>query len=98
MPIYEYQCGKCGNITEVWQKFSDPPIEDCKKCGGPVKKIISQNTFHLKGSGWYVTDYAAKPAGSQPSKNNKAEKTKETKETKKETTKDVAKKPPEAKS
>ena len=91
MPIYEYQCSKCGNITEVWQKFSDPPIEDCKKCGGPVKKIISQNTFHLKGSGWYVTDYATKPSGCQPSKNNKA------KETKKETTKDVAKKPPEAK-
>ena len=94
MPIYEYQCSKCGNITEVWQKFSDPPIENCTKCGGTVKKIISQNTFHLKGSGWYVTDYAAKPTGSQPGKNNKTEKTEKIK---KETTTDVEKKSPEAK-
>lgn len=79
MPIYEYQCTQCGNIVEVWQKFSDPPNEKCEKCGGPLKKIISQNTFHLKGSGWYVTDYASKSTTSQPHKNNKAEKTKETK-------------------
>jgi len=94
MPIYEYQCSHCGNITEVWQKFSEPPIENCKQCGGPVKKIISQNTFHLKGSGWYVTDYAAKSSGGQPSKKNITEKSKEAK---KETTKDIAKKPAEAK-
>jgi len=63
MPIYEYSCSKCGRITEAWQKFSDPPLCECEQCGGPLKKLISQNSFHLKGSGWYVTDYAGK---SQP--------------------------------
>jgi len=65
MPIYEYKCSKCGHIQEAWQKFSDPPLEGCEVCGSPVKKIISNNTFHLKGTGWYVTDYASKKAESQ---------------------------------
>jgi len=95
MPIYEYQCSQCGKIIEVWQKFSDPPIENCDKCGGPLKKIISQNTFHLKGSGWYVSDYASKSSNSQPLKNNKVEKTKEAK---KETNKNKPKKSSEAQS
>lgn len=67
MPIYEYECTKCGHQTEVWQKFSDPPIEKCEACGGRMRKLISHSTFHLKGSGWYVTDYAGK-SGSSPSK------------------------------
>ena len=60
MPIYEYQCRKCGHQTEIWQKFSDPPLSRCDLCNGKMKKLISNNTFHLKGSGWYVTDYASK--------------------------------------
>ncbi|MBF0529084.1 MAG: zinc ribbon domain-containing protein [Deltaproteobacteria bacterium] len=60
MPIYEYQCKACSQITEEIQKFSDPPLKTCPSCGGKVKKVMSQNTFHLKGSGWYVTDYASK--------------------------------------
>ncbi|MCP4681391.1 MAG: zinc ribbon domain-containing protein [Desulfobacterales bacterium] len=60
MPIYEYQCAKCGHGTEILQKFSDPPITECELCRGKMKKLISQSTFHLKGSGWYVTDYASK--------------------------------------
>ncbi len=58
MPIYEYQCESCGNIVENWQRISDPPLEECEACGGRMKKLISQSSFHLKGSGWYVTDYA----------------------------------------
>jgi len=58
MPIYEYECTKCGHQTEVWQKFSDLPVTKCDMCRGKMKKLISHNTFHLKGSGWYVTDYA----------------------------------------
>jgi putative FmdB family regulatory protein len=69
MPIYEYKCRKCGHIQEVWQKFSDPPLDRCELCGGSVKKIISNNTFHLKGTGWYVTDYASKGTG--PTKEGK---------------------------
>ncbi len=60
MPIYEYQCEACGNIVENWQKISDPPLEECEACGGRMRKLISQSSFHLKGSGWYVTDYAGR--------------------------------------
>lgn len=65
MPIYEYQCVKCGHKTEVLQKFSDAPITECTACHGGMKKLISQSTFHLKGTGWYVTDYASKTGGNQ---------------------------------
>jgi putative FmdB family regulatory protein len=60
MPIYEYKCRKCSEVSEAWQKFSDPPLSRCPSCGGKVEKIISMNAFHLKGSGWYTTDYAGK--------------------------------------
>jgi putative FmdB family regulatory protein len=68
MPIYEYECEKCGTHAEVLQKFSDPPVTECDSCHGKMKKLISQSTFHLKGTGWYVTDYASKSsASSEPS-------------------------------
>jgi putative FmdB family regulatory protein len=60
MPIYEYECSKCGHQTEVWQRITDSPVTKCELCRGRMKKLISQSTFHLKGSGWYVTDYASK--------------------------------------
>jgi putative FmdB family regulatory protein len=60
MPIYEYECLKCGKTSEVLQRFSDPPLCECPECKGAVRKLISMSTFHLKGSGWYVTDYAGK--------------------------------------
>ncbi len=60
MPIYEYACTKCKHQTEALQKFSDPPVTECELCHGKMKKLISQSTFHLKGTGWYVTDYASK--------------------------------------
>ena len=66
MPIYEYGCTKCGNIEEIMQKFSDKPLKKCKHCSGKLNKIVSQSTFHLKGSGWYVTDYAGKSKSNSP--------------------------------
>ena len=57
MPIYEYQCEKCEKVEEILMRFSDPEPEDCTFCGGPVRKLLSQTSFALKGSGWYVTDY-----------------------------------------
>ncbi len=57
MPIYEYRCLDCGHEFELMQKFSDPPAETCTSCSGTVQKLISRSAFHLKGSGWYVTDY-----------------------------------------
>jgi putative FmdB family regulatory protein len=61
MPIYEYQCDQCGKIQEAIQKFSDRPLTECRHCSGKLDKLISHSTFHLKGTGWYVTDYAGKP-------------------------------------
>lgn len=60
MPIYEYRCEKCGNQLEIIQKFSDRPLKSCPSCKGKLTKLISQAAFQLKGSGWYVTDYARK--------------------------------------
>jgi putative FmdB family regulatory protein len=64
MPIYEYECTRCGRIVEAWQKFSDTPLKTCKHCSGKLHKLISESTFHLKGTGWYVTDYANKSRSS----------------------------------
>jgi putative FmdB family regulatory protein len=58
MPLYEYQCDACAHRFEVIQKFSDPPVETCVKCGGAVRKLLSSPAIQFKGSGWYITDYA----------------------------------------
>lgn len=63
MPIYEYRCSKCGEVFEAFQKITDLPLTDCKLCKGKVEKLISHSSFQLKGSGWYLSDYARK---SQP--------------------------------
>ena len=60
MPIYEYKCEQCGKTEEVLQKISEDPLTTCEHCSGKLHKLISHSTFHLKGSGWYVTDYANK--------------------------------------
>ncbi len=57
MPIYEYQCTGCGKTFEIFQKISDEPLTECKVCKGKLTKLISNCAFHLKGTGWYVTDY-----------------------------------------
>jgi putative FmdB family regulatory protein len=62
MPLYEYECEKCGARFEVIQRFSDSPIEACRVCAGPVHKLISAPSIQFKGTGWYVTDYAKKDA------------------------------------
>ena len=67
MPIYEYECSKCGRIDEVLQRFSDKPLKKCKHCSGKLQKLISHSSFHLKGTGWYVTDYAKKSHNSAAS-------------------------------
>ncbi len=64
MPIYEYRCRKCNREFEVMQSISDPEIKSCRFCKGPVTKLMSVSSFHLKGSGWYVTDYGGRKAPS----------------------------------
>ncbi|MGH9970364.1 MAG: FmdB family zinc ribbon protein [Pyrinomonadaceae bacterium] len=59
MPIYEFECRKCGAHLEVFQKMSDKPPAKCRKCGGRLEKQLSAPAIRFKGSGWYVTDYAS---------------------------------------
>ncbi|MDI6889499.1 MAG: zinc ribbon domain-containing protein [Thermodesulfovibrionales bacterium] len=59
MPIYEYECPNCGKQYEIFQRFNDEPLSRCPDCGGHVHKLISRTSFILKGTGWYVTDYAS---------------------------------------
>jgi putative FmdB family regulatory protein len=61
LPLYEYACRQCGHRIEKIQKFSDPPLTQCEKCGGSLKQLLSSPAIQFKGSGWYVTDYARKP-------------------------------------
>ena len=88
MPIYEYECTHCGHQSEALQRMSDPPLTQCELCKGHLKKLISQNTFHLKGSGWYVTDYASDRSKSQSDqsgpKNETSNKKEDTSSNKKE--------------
>jgi len=62
MPLYEYECERCGKRFELIRKFSDPPVETCFTCGGPVHKLLSSPAIQFKGTGWYITDYARKSA------------------------------------
>ena len=57
MPVYEFECPNCDNSSEVMKNISDNTETICDKCGEEMKKVISRCTFHLKGSGWYSTDY-----------------------------------------
>jgi len=71
MPLYEYECKKCHHRFERLQKFSDPHVKKCPKCGGPIEQVISAPAVQFKGSGWYVTDYAKKSTtGSASSSSN----------------------------
>src|SRR5262249_30251914 len=63
MPLYEYRCDVCGHTFEKIQKFSDPLVDACPRCGGAVHKLMSSPAIQFKGSGWYITDYAKKKAG-----------------------------------
>jgi putative FmdB family regulatory protein len=81
MPLYEYECKKCGHRFEKILKFSDKPMKKCPDCGGAVEQLISAPTVQFKGAGWYVTDYAKKGASS-------SSKSSDSESTSKESTKD----------
>jgi len=90
MPIYEYRCGKCGFQKEFLQRMSDEPLTSCPKCGKrSFSKMVTAAGFHLKGTGWYATDFksaGAKPAAKQEKSESKSESKSDSKsETKTET-------------
>jgi putative FmdB family regulatory protein len=70
MPLYEYECKKCHHRFERLQKFSDPHVKKCPKCGGPIEQVISAPAVQFKGSGWYVTDYAKKSSAPSSTSNS----------------------------
>lgn len=64
MPAYDYRCDSCGNVFEKTQRITEPAGAECPKCAGAqCTRLITGGTFHLKGSGWYASDYGAKKAG-----------------------------------
>jgi len=72
VPLYEYQCPKCGRF-ELIQKFSDEPLTKCPTCGQEVQKLLSAPAIQFKGTGWYITDYARKSEGKGGGKSGKGE-------------------------
>jgi putative FmdB family regulatory protein len=69
VPLYEYQCPKCGCRFERIQKFSDPDPKKCPNCGaGKVQRMLHAPAVQFKGTGWYVTDYARKGGAAEASK------------------------------
>ncbi len=81
MPIYEYKCDHCGKQTELVQKFSDPPATECPHCGEHnLNKLVSAAAFHLKGSGWYETDFKGKPKQTEDKKQDSPAKKDDNKE------------------
>ena len=88
MPNYEYLCKKCGHRFEQIRKFSDKHLRKCPECGDVIEQVISAPAVQFKGSGWYVTDYQKKGAGSAASSSSASSEgdsgTKETKDSKKD--------------
>jgi putative FmdB family regulatory protein len=85
MPIYEFVCEACGRLVERLQKVSDPPPEACPECGGKMAKIMSRNSFQLKGGGWYRDLYSSnKTPSSAPDKSDAAKPAESKPETKKD--------------
>ncbi len=71
MPIYEYKCNECEHVFEDWQSGFEEKEQECPLCKGKSHRIMSNTSFVLKGTGWYVTDYAGqKPSGSSDNSAN----------------------------
>jgi putative FmdB family regulatory protein len=93
MPVYEYACTACGERTEARQSFDDPPLEECPRCGGKLRKLYSPVGIVFKGSGFYATDgrtgsaAAKKATEKSDSKEKKADKKESKSETKSSTEK-----------
>jgi putative FmdB family regulatory protein len=83
MPVYEYECQKCGTF-ETTQRITEEPLSKCPTCKGKVKKLISNTSFQLKGTGWYITDYARKGKDARKTENGASSSSSDSKESKSE--------------
>lgn len=77
MPVYLYRCTSCDTTLEVTHKMSDPPVETCRECGGPTRRVFNAAGLIFKGSGFYTTDYARGANGKQPAEKPSAKPAKE---------------------
>jgi putative FmdB family regulatory protein len=84
VPLYEYKCLKCGRHTDKIEPVAGPHLKKCPHCAGKVESVITAPAIKFKGSGWYVNDYASKPADGDSKKadagGGDSKETKETKE------------------
>lgn len=78
VPLYEYECQKCGRHTEKIEKVAGPHLKKCPHCGGAVERLLSAPAVQFKGTGWYVTDYAGKSGKSDSGESKGAGEGKET--------------------
>ena len=77
MPIYEYECENCGKAFEVFLGIKDKPVKKCTYCKSTsIRKLVSNCSFQLKGTGWYLTDYARKDDKKEEGDKKKEEKPK----------------------
>jgi putative FmdB family regulatory protein len=79
MPIYSYQCDKCGTRFDRLQKFTDKPLTRCPECRGPVRRLIQPAGIVFKGSGWYITDSKKSSSATVPSGKDKSKESTESK-------------------
>jgi len=82
VPLYEYECTKCGARFEKIEKVDAPHRRKCPKCGARADRLLASPAIHFKGSGWYVTDYGGRGAAKESSEAKESKDTKESKETK----------------
>jgi putative FmdB family regulatory protein len=87
MPLYEYECDACGHRFEKIRKYSDPPLDQCPRCGATVHKLQSAPAIQFKGTGFYITDYAKRDSGangkSEEGREGQSEKSEKTDKTEK---------------
>jgi putative FmdB family regulatory protein len=92
MPIYEYECQKCGHYLEALQKIADKPLRECPECGKhALKRLVSAPMFRLSGSGWYETDFKSDQERKRNPAGERDESTSASKEAAKSETKTDAK-------
>jgi putative FmdB family regulatory protein len=77
VPLYEYECEKCGRKTEKIENVSGPHLKKCPHCGGKVERVVTAPAIQFKGAGWYVTDYAGKSKDGGSKEEKPAAETKE---------------------
>lgn len=62
MPTYEYACsGPAHHHFERFQRFSEPPVQECPECGASVRRVIFPVGVVFKGPGFYKTDSRPTP-------------------------------------